>query len=264
MPDACRRQLLLERVLGQRRAVDGDEPLVAPAAVVVDGGHDELLARAALTDDECADVVGRQTPDHLVDLLHRGRFADEVDARGRGRLLRRPDRAIARAFRRQCLSDDRAQLIEIERLGQVLERARADRVNRGLTGAIRGHHDHVEVGIFAAQLLQRLQTIDAGHADIHDHEIRIALADHANGVLGIARDHAGVPFVAEKPLEGGGNRLVVVDDKNLGHGSLEGQTFRELASVSSAAGSRSSHTCLWARGAGVGCVRRALRGPPWH
>jgi len=47
----------------------------------------------------------------------------------------------------------------------------------------------------------------------------VELLDEAHRILGVARQHALVPFVLQEPFEGGGNRLVVIDDEDLRHDS---------------------------------------------
>ena len=71
-------ELALEQMLRDGRAIDGDEPLRAPLAVVVNGAGDELLARAALAGDHHRGVAVRDAADHLEDLLHGDRLADDA------------------------------------------------------------------------------------------------------------------------------------------------------------------------------------------
>ena len=71
-------ELALEQLLGDGRAVDGDEALRAALAVVMDGAGDQFLARAALAGDHDRRVAVRDAADHLEDLLHGRRFADDA------------------------------------------------------------------------------------------------------------------------------------------------------------------------------------------
>ena len=74
-------ELRLEQRLGDRAAVDRHErPRRAPA-VRVDRPRDELLAGAALADDEHGRRRRRRVRDLLVDRQHAGRAADEAGRR---------------------------------------------------------------------------------------------------------------------------------------------------------------------------------------
>ena len=92
-------QLALQQRLGDGGAVDRQERPGGPAAVLVDGAGDQLLAGAALAEDQHGDVLRGDPADRLVDLLHRRRAADEHVRPGpaRRRLVRRPRRARASA-----------------------------------------------------------------------------------------------------------------------------------------------------------------------
>ena len=71
-------QLALEQRLGQRGAVDRDEGGRGPRAVAMDRVRRELLARAALAQDQDRRLRGRDPRDELVDLAHRRALADHV------------------------------------------------------------------------------------------------------------------------------------------------------------------------------------------
>src|SRR5262249_27577789 len=71
-------QLALDERLRDRRAVDGDERLVASVREIVDRAGHELLARAALTIDEHRRRAGRGELDPAIHLLHALRLPDEL------------------------------------------------------------------------------------------------------------------------------------------------------------------------------------------
>ena len=72
-------QLALQEVRGHRRAVLGEERLVAPRAVLVQRLRDELLAAARLALDEHGDVARRDALDQREDLVHRRAVADHAE-----------------------------------------------------------------------------------------------------------------------------------------------------------------------------------------
>jgi hypothetical protein len=71
-------ELALDQVVGDGGAVDGDERLGGPVAVLPDRAGDQLLARAALARDHDRDVARRHLADDLEDLLHDRRRADDA------------------------------------------------------------------------------------------------------------------------------------------------------------------------------------------
>ena len=83
-------QLALEQAFGNRRAVDRQEGALVAAAVEVDRAGDQLLARAALAQDQDVDVLRGDAADLFADRLH-GRAAADETVRRVGDLLRRID-----------------------------------------------------------------------------------------------------------------------------------------------------------------------------
>src|SRR6478672_2784842 len=79
------KELRLEQRLGNRAAIDRYEGARRPAAVLMDGARDELLARSAVARDEhgCSTVGGVR--DLLVDREHRRGAADQPGWRQDGR-----------------------------------------------------------------------------------------------------------------------------------------------------------------------------------
>ena len=78
-------ELRLDQLLGNRRAVDLDEPLAAPQAVAVDRARDELLADAALALQQHGRVGRRRALDRVPDLAERRALADHLMAHFRPR-----------------------------------------------------------------------------------------------------------------------------------------------------------------------------------
>src|SRR5260370_35001973 len=71
-------ELAFQQVFRDCSAIDCDERLDASIAVMMDRSSDELLARAAFTGDHHRRIAMRNSADHLKDLLHRLRFADQT------------------------------------------------------------------------------------------------------------------------------------------------------------------------------------------
>ena len=106
-------QLAFEQRLGQGGAVDLDERLVRPQAVVVDGVGDEVLARAALAADQHGRVAVGHLLDQPVHLLHRVARADHV-VHGESRLQLPPQPDVLVAQQRPL---GLHELVQLDRLG---------------------------------------------------------------------------------------------------------------------------------------------------
>ena len=75
---AVAEQLALDHVFGNGGAVDLDERLLGAGAQGVDGVGDQLLARAALAENQHAAVGARHESHLLAQRLHRHAFADDA------------------------------------------------------------------------------------------------------------------------------------------------------------------------------------------
>jgi hypothetical protein len=85
-------QLAFDEAFGQRRAVDGHEGPVLPAALQVDGAGDEFLARAALSEDQDGALGWRDLGHQLEDALHLRCRSQDVSVRSSACLPRGVDR----------------------------------------------------------------------------------------------------------------------------------------------------------------------------
>ena len=129
-------ELALHQLGRNRAAVDRHERPVAPRPGLVDHARDELLARAGLAGDVDRRLAARDLGDHLAQLLHRRRMADQR--------VRRPLRvslALSLAELQRARSQ-LAQVVEVERLGDEIERAELERAHGGLDVAVRRDHRH--------------------------------------------------------------------------------------------------------------------------
>ena len=144
--------------------------------VLVQRARDELLAGAALAGDEHR---GRRVGDALEHRVERRgslglspmipkRAVPRASARPASRVASAP----ARSRVRSALRDDGAHLALVERLGQVVERAGLQRLDRVVDGAVRGDHHDRQLGIVAQRCAQELHAVDLGHAQIGDHRDR--------------------------------------------------------------------------------------------
>ena len=93
----------------------------------------------------------------------------------------------------QRLLDDDADLVLVEGLGDVVEGARLERLDRVVDGAVRGEHDHRPRGIVAERGAEQIHPVDLGHAQIGDHQVDVVLLEEGERRLAVLR---GVDLVA--------------------------------------------------------------------
>ena len=81
------------------------------------------------------------------------------------------------------VGDELLELWHVERLKQVVVGAEFHRLDRGLGGAERGHHDDRQLGVVLPNAAKCLQPGDAAHPDVHQHEIRLKRIDDLQPLL---------------------------------------------------------------------------------
>ena len=139
----------------------------------MDRARDQLLAGAALAGDRARDAVEpaiRCTSDD--DVAHRLALRDDVaEAELLLDLALQPrDLAAQRALAERLVGDEQ-QLLDLERLGDVVVRAELDRADRGLDRAERGdHHDVRRLGQ-RHHAADQIEAVHLRHAQVGDDEI---------------------------------------------------------------------------------------------
>ena len=128
-------QLGLEQGVRDRAAVDRHERPVAPRAVRVDGPRQELLARSTLALDQHGDVGPRDAAHDREDLAHRGRVSQHVRELDRGLVRALLGLGLERPEMDRPLEHD-LQVLQLDRLLMVVERAELDRANRAVAAAV--------------------------------------------------------------------------------------------------------------------------------
>ena len=209
-------ELGLDQILGKRRAVDLDPRAASPVALLVERVGQELLAGAALADDEHVGVGVR----------HRGHgFEHTLDARRASEDLRVGDLVDEPALEVRVLAEQLSmlervleqaeELVRLERLLEDVKRAGALRgFHRLAHGAVGGDDEHLEGRIAPLELARELQTVPVGQHQVDDGRVRITLDDCAQRLAHApGRAHA-VALALERQAETVGDRLLVVDDED--------------------------------------------------
>jgi hypothetical protein len=222
-------QLALDQRLGHRRQVDRDERRLGPRRVVVDRARDQLLAGAALAGDQDRRGRAGDPADQSEDLLHGLGPRDHVleavlalDLALQPRDLS-PQRALG-----QGLVDQEQELLDLERLGDVVVGAELDRLDRGLDRAEGGDHDDVRRVGEGADVADQIEAVEVGHPQVGDHQLDWlgARGLEAGGAAAGGPDPvAGVGQLLGQELA---HRVVVLDDEHGRGGVSHGATLPHL------------------------------------
>ena len=121
------------------------------------------------------------------------------------------------ALARQAGVDARPQQNGIERLREVILRARLDAADHALVVVDRGDHDHGDVaqrGI-ALHLTEHLEPVHARHDDVEQHEIDVAGAQRGQRLDAVLRGRDAMALALQAAPQDGTVERVVVNDEDL-------------------------------------------------
>ena len=199
-------EFALHQVLGNRAAVDRDERGVRPRGTVVDEARGHFLAAAGFAGDVDRSLGARQLGDHVACARDCRRFPQQARGAGDGGL------ADGRAARLRGLGQlerahhQRAQLLQLDRLGEIVEGARLERLHRVLGRAIGGDHRHGRVAVVLGDVAQHLEAVAIGQPHVGEAQVvrsraerllRLRDRGHGVGVHSHAREreHQQLPDV---------------------------------------------------------------------
>ena len=169
--------------------------------------RDELLACARLAGDEYRNVRLRKPPDGAKHFLHRRRLAEHLlcftdDRRGRGR---RRDLGAGAA-------DQRDRMVDIERLGQILECPALKCRHSAVEIRVCGHDDHRDLRKALSNVVEQRQAGFTGHADVGNQDLRLALLQCLQHLVCRGKRLVRDPLARQRLFEHPTDRPVVVDD----------------------------------------------------
>ena len=146
--------------------------------------RDHFFSHAAFAADEYRHVDRRDLQNLLADLQHLRAGREERDIFGEGFAVF----AQCLVFRAKllllaALQERGIELRLFERLGQVVERAQANRFDHGGDFVRARQHDHVQRAVDLHQLPQRLETVHFRHQHVENDEVGpFAVADRARAL----------------------------------------------------------------------------------
>ena len=208
-------QLYLHIFRRDRRRIDDDEGADGALRGRVDAARGELLARAGLAGDEHARIDRRDARDDLLQLMRREGAADDA-IRGAGALAQRADLAAQMRGLERALGDEH-ETIRLEGLLDEVIGAELDGADRRLDIAVAGDHHHRQVFVLLLDDLQHLHAVEARalQPDVEEDEMRAALLDRRQRVVGVLGGAHAMALVAENAGDELSDVFFVVDDENV-------------------------------------------------
>ena len=165
-------QLGLEQGFRDGAAVEGDEPLAAPRAGIVNRPRRQLLARASLARDEHRAGRGRNRSQQLEQPVHHRRAADHpvdlelvVELRAQVGVLRAQAALLERDVELV------QQLLERKRLRDEPFSAQPRDLDRLFQRAVPADHDRQDVRIAGKRFVEHLPAVDAGQPQVGHEDI---------------------------------------------------------------------------------------------
>ena len=222
-------QHALGELARNRRQVHRDERRLRIARLAVDQPRQQLLAGAALAEDQHRRRQLRDLVHQIDDVARIAARADDEFALGLvGDLRRQRHHLTIQVLALAGVADDRAQLVVVEVLGDVVIRAVLHRLHGGFDLVDRRDHDHFDQAVVFLDDAEDFEAADAGQPNVEEHQIDVVFVQDRE-----RRFAAGDPQDPELALEDRGQRiphaLVVVDDENglrlVTHRSEEGGRY---------------------------------------
>ena len=200
------------RSRGNGRHVDGDERAVLALAVVVQRARDQFLAGAGLAGDHHRQIGLHQARERAVDLLHRGRTADERHALDLldVRLARRAGLRLA-----QRAPDDGDQFLQVEGLGQIVIGAAFGRLDGGHERVLRAHDDDRQVRPQLLDARQEFEGVFVRHDDVGDDEVALPGLHPTPERRGVSGDAHLIAGARQRLVQNSPDGRVVVGNKNI-------------------------------------------------
>ncbi|MDT4849731.1 hypothetical protein FQZ97_838590 [compost metagenome] len=227
----------LDEILWNGAAVHRHERTAAAVAAVVHGTCHQLLAGARLAQDQHRRHAGGHLFNAALDLHDAGGTADDARERLQARGRRwgaahgfcTAGRAVARAHlvahQRMALALHRlrhrvAQLFQVHRFGEVVERARLERLHR-VVGRTKGGDDDALLGALGVgELAQQLQSQAIGQAHVGDQHVKALLGQPLACLGEVGGGHHRMALAQQGELVQRAQVGLVVDDE---HGGRDGR-----------------------------------------
>jgi hypothetical protein len=186
----------------------------------VNGARHQLLAGAALAQDQHRGVGGRHALDDAQHLLHTPALGDDPAEGRRARRMRAQRLVVAQqlALLRGLAHED-VELLDARGLAQVVVGAQLHRLHRGRHVLHPGHHDDLWAIRRPRQLPQHLDAGFARHPHVEHEDVVCGLRDALDGLLAVAGAFRLVPLARQLADDQIAQRPLVVGHEHADHGA---------------------------------------------
>ena len=215
-----------------RAAVDRHERPVVPRPRVVDQPRDQFLAGARVARDVDRRLAARDLGDHLPQLLHRLRLAQQPQARRHDDGLRGIEIRAVLGTQLQRRLDQLAQRAQVQRLGDEIESPQLERPHGRVDVAMRSDHRHWHARTVVLDPVDDVESVAVGKAHVREHEVEAFGAERLDRAGVVTRRHDLDLHAAERDGQQLADVGLVVDDQcarvrlAFGH-----QSFQRLGSA---------------------------------
>ena len=209
-------EFALEQRLRNGCAIHRDKRQAGALAVLVDGPRHQFLARAGLAPDKDGDGGGGDASDFLVNGLHGAAVADDG---GLGRPgVAHLERLGHEPAAGHGLGDQIEEFAHVKGFEQVIVGAEFRGLDGGFGGAESGHHDDRELGLGGMELLDELESGQAGQLQIGEDHVARLIPGLAQAVIAAGRGRDLIALGPQLFFEGGHDAGIIFDNEDSGLG----------------------------------------------
>ena len=156
-------------------------------------------------------IARRHFDERAGDLLHHSTLADDaLEPVALLQVFLQPQDGGAQLAALERVGDEQLELVEIERLADVVVSAFLHRLDRRLDRTVCGHDDRLEIRVGALEAPDHLETGHAAELQVGDDQIDRLAGRDLDGLLA-AVDRAHGVFLAERLLERGAVPFLILD-----------------------------------------------------
>jgi hypothetical protein len=219
----------LHQLARDGREIHGDERRAGVSGLAVNQAREELLARAALPENQHGRRQLRDLVHQVDDVARHLAGADDELALGLvGDLRRQRQHLPVQVLPLARVADERAKLVVVEILADVVIGAVLHRLHGGFDFIDRRDHDDLDEAVVFLDDPQHLEPADAGKPDIQQDEVDVLLVEDRQRRLAAANPEHAI-FAFQDRRQRIPHPLVVVDDENgLGLGAHLARLFSIL------------------------------------
>jgi len=211
-------ELTFQQILRQSATIHGDEGLVAPGAVEVDGAGNQFLAGARFSGDEHRSLGRGHFLNELVDALHGSALADNASElvaflQFTGEITVSFDQLIVV----DRFADGELQLLILEGFKDIVECSFAHGFDGFFHRSVGGHHDNGKIGMLEVDPFEQCHAVHARHSHVSDDRIQLIFRDYFQTALAGFGCHHLVTLLTEEIFEDQQIVLFVIDNEDAFH-----------------------------------------------